>query len=62
MELGEVDGEVDAALGAIEAGEAVGNVKNGLAAGAGELHLGRVDALGGGSGAAAGGGGEELRR
>ena len=36
-ELGHVDGEVDAALRAPEAGEAVGHVEDGLAARAGEL-------------------------
>lgn len=46
LELGEVDGEINAALGAGEAGEAVGNVEDGLATGAGELDLGRIDAPG----------------
>jgi hypothetical protein len=53
-ELGHVDGEVDAALRAPEAGEAVGHVEDGLAARARELDLGGVHALRPGSGAAAG--------
>lgn len=51
-ELGHVDGEVDAALWAAEAGETVGHVEDGLAARAGELDLGGVHALRPGSGAA----------
>lgn len=51
-ELGQVDGEVDAALWAAEALEAVGHVEDGLAARAGELDLGGVHALRPGSGAA----------
>nr|CAD1823190.1 unnamed protein product [Ananas comosus var. bracteatus] len=45
VELGEVDGEVDAALGAGESGEAVGHVEDRPAPGAGELDLGRIDPL-----------------
>lgn len=51
-ELGQVDGEVDAALRAAEALEAVGHVEDGLAARAGELDLGGVHALRPGSRAA----------
>ena len=51
-ELGQVHSEVDAALRAAEALEAVGHVEDGLAARAGELDLGGVHALRPGSRAA----------
>jgi hypothetical protein len=45
VQLGEVDGELHAALRAAEAGEAVGHVEHGLAVGAGELDLRGVHPL-----------------
>lgn len=45
VELGEVEGEVDVALGAVEMGEAVGHIEDGLVAHACGLDLGELHAL-----------------
>lgn len=45
LELGDVDGEINGALRAIEPGEAVGDVEDGLAVGARKLDLRRIDAV-----------------
>lgn len=46
LDFGKVDSEVNTALGAIEAIKAMRDVEDGLASGARELDLGRIDALG----------------
>lgn len=46
LDLRHVDGEVDVALGAFEPREAVRNIEQGLAVGAGKLHLAWIDPVG----------------
>lgn len=46
LELGDIDGEFDSALRAIEPGKAVGDIEDGLAVGARQLDLRRIDAVG----------------
>ena len=47
--LGEINGKVDSALRAIEAGKTVGDVEYGFAVSAGELDLCGINAVGSGS-------------
>lgn len=45
LEFGDIDGEFDSALRAIEPGKAVGDIEDGLAVGARQLDLRRIDAV-----------------
>jgi hypothetical protein len=46
LELGQIDGEVNAALRAGEPGQTVGHIEDGLAVCAGDLDLRGIDAVG----------------